>query len=105
MRGREAEQQRVELQERLDEIAARLAALEPKGRRTRAVARLRDGEPAPSAWAPPRVLRRRKRRVVFERVRLQRGKSRHCSPEHPGRLVGRARRRAEESRAVTVGAM
>jgi voltage-gated potassium channel len=28
MRGREAEQQRVELQERLDEIAARLAALE-----------------------------------------------------------------------------
>jgi voltage-gated potassium channel len=28
MRGREAEQQRAELQERLDEIAARLAALE-----------------------------------------------------------------------------
>jgi voltage-gated potassium channel len=31
MRGREAEQQRIEVQERLDEIAARLAALERRG--------------------------------------------------------------------------
>jgi voltage-gated potassium channel len=31
MRGREAEEQRAELQERLDEIAARLAALERRG--------------------------------------------------------------------------
>ena len=33
MRGREAEEQRVELHERLDEIAARLAALERSGNR------------------------------------------------------------------------
>jgi hypothetical protein len=31
MRGREAEEQRAELHERLEEIAARLAALERRG--------------------------------------------------------------------------